>query len=385
MTLELLAVATVPLGRPALQVLCPRPRLIKELRDTSLLAAFTNRVQVLPVVALTVQQHLSPERRCEAETLVIQAYTLWLDEGSLEMQEAGDVVTELAVLLLTHHRLVEATELLIRQGWLSFQRGYGARLALLARETLSQKQWHQTIEEECVGLALIHTVFPFLGEPLHLQEHGDYLRLRNAFLAGEVSLSPTIEGNTTHLLLLDAIESRCFEQGQAILDAYCGYLEARQVKHPKQQTKLIFELGLLLGIWYDYLLEQQEKEQAYRMREQAIAMYRQCTTRFATLKTSSPVAESMRKNGLAYASAYLGYHLNQIGQPKEALQMIEQALSFHEQGYGHTSILADSYSEKAQALMALGRLQEALQFDERAMIEIHRWTREGDALSQDNI
>jgi hypothetical protein len=51
----------------------------------------------------------------------------------------------------------------------------------------------------------------------------------------------------------------------------------------------------------------------------------------------------------------------------------------------YTSILADSYSEKAQALMALGRFQDALRFDEQAMKEIRRWAKEGDIHSQKDV
>ena len=385
LVLARLAVTPIPLGKPALQVLCPRPRFLKELRDASLLAAYTNRVQLLPVVAATIQQHLSPEQWQEAEDAMIQAYRRWLDEGNMELRETGNVVTESAILLLAHHRILEAAELLVDQGWLSFQCGYGSRLALLAREVLNKVEWHQSIEEECIGLVLVHILFPFLGKPFRTQTYGDYPRLRDAFLAGEMSLSATLERSITHLLIQDAIESVQFEQGQAIIDAYRRYLQARQIEHPEQRTGLIQEQALLLGVWCDYLLEQHETERAFAMREETIALYRYCVTRFAAMKTSSPVVESIRKNALAYTSAYLGYHLNQSGQPEEALQMIEQALRFHERGYGYTSILADSYSEKAQALMALGRFQEALQCDEQAITEIHRWAEEGDIYSQDDV
>jgi DNA-binding SARP family transcriptional activator len=385
LVLNRLAVTMLPLGQPALRILCPRPLVLQELRSASLLVAYTNRIQLLPIVAWTVQQQLTPEQRREAEDVVIEAYMRWLDEGSLDMQEAGTVVTELAVLLLMHHRLLEAAELLINQGWLSFHCGSGSRLARLSQAVLSQVEWRQSIEEECAGLALINTVFPFLGEPLHMQAHGDYPRLREAFLAGELSLSATLERSTTHLLLLDALECRHFKQGQAILDAYCGYLKARQIEHPQLQTGLIQEQALLLGEWCDYLLEQQEKEQASAMREQAIALYRQCVTRFSAMKTSLSVVESIRKKALAYTSAFLGYHLNQIGRPEEALPVIQQALDIHKQKYGHTSILADSYSEKAQALMALGHFQEALLCDEQAMTEIHRWAKERDIHSQNDV
>src|ERR671923_60393 len=65
LVLARLAVATVPLGKPALQLLCPRPRLLKELRDASLLAAYTHRIQLLPAVALMVQQQLSSVQKQE--------------------------------------------------------------------------------------------------------------------------------------------------------------------------------------------------------------------------------------------------------------------------------------------------------------------------------
>ena len=232
-----------------------------------------------------VQQQLSPEQRREAEDVVIEAYMRWLDEGNLEIEEAGTVVTELAVLLLTYHRLLEVAELLVRRAWLSFHCGSGSRLARHALEALGQVEWHQSIEEECISLAIIQTVFPFLGEPLHMQEYADYPRLRAAFLAGELSLSETIERNTTHLLLLDAIKLLRFEQGQAIVGAYCGYLKARQIKDPQQETGLIQEQAFLFSRWCDYLRAQQQIGQANAMREQAIALYRQCITLFTPLKT----------------------------------------------------------------------------------------------------
>ena len=208
----------------------PTSALAQRITECFAVGTYTNRIQLLPVVALMVQQQLSPEQRREAEDVVIEAYMRWLDEGNLEIEEAGTVVTELAVLLLTYHRLLEVAELLVRRAWLSFHCGSGSRLARHALEALGQVEWHQSIEEECISLAIIQTVFPFLGEPLHMQEYADYPRLRAAFLAGELSLSETIERNTTHLLLLDAIKLLRFEQGQAIVGAYCGYLKARQIK-----------------------------------------------------------------------------------------------------------------------------------------------------------
>ena len=48
LVLHRLSVATIPLGKAALMMLCPLPQYYKELRDISLLVAYTNRAQLLP-------------------------------------------------------------------------------------------------------------------------------------------------------------------------------------------------------------------------------------------------------------------------------------------------------------------------------------------------
>lgn len=71
-----------------------------------------------------VVQGLTVEQIGELEEQVIRALKRWVDEGTIGMQEAGAVITELAMLLLKHHRLLEAAELLIRYGWLGINQGY---------------------------------------------------------------------------------------------------------------------------------------------------------------------------------------------------------------------------------------------------------------------
>src|SRR5258708_1719939 len=199
--LERLAVATIPLGKPALHMLCPRPAWLKELRDASLLAAYTNRVQVLPMVAETVRQQLTPEQRQEVENVAIQAYNRWLDEGSLEMQEAGSVVTELAVLLLTHHRLLEAAELLLYYGWLSFKLGSAPRLAHLTEQVMQQFDWLQSFETECGGKLLHYFLMPYLGKRFDTRQYTqDYRAIRDAAFNGTITLHPHTEIYLTHQL-----------------------------------------------------------------------------------------------------------------------------------------------------------------------------------------
>jgi tetratricopeptide (TPR) repeat protein len=378
-----LAVATIPLGKPALQLLCPRPRLLKELRDASLLAAYTNRVQLLPVVALTVRQPLLPAQRQEIEDLVIQAYTRWLDEGHLEMREAGSVVTELASLLLTHHRLLDAAQLLTRCGWMSFKLGYGPRLALLAREAMDHENWHQTVESECAGLVLIQIVFPFLGTSLDTKKYVNYECIRDAFLQGTLILHAATEGYVVHLLLLDSINELRFTEAQALLDAYHLRLKVRQV-HPERHESWLQKQALLFGTWCEYLEEIGETEQARGMREQTITLYQERAALFSAQQRKSPLKRSLSTRALASCFSYLGYHLQRIGRYEEALHVIEQAITLQEQGYANVGVLASSYSDKSQILVGLGRLQEAIIFDEKAMAEIQRCADAGDVLSQED-
>lgn len=383
LVLARLAIAAVPLGKPALQLLCPRPRLLKELRDASLLAAYTNRVQLLPVVALTVQQHLLLVQRQETEELVIQAYIRWLDEGHLEMREAGSVVTELASLLLRHHRLLDAAQLLTRCGWMSFKLGYGPRLALLAREVMDHENWHQAVESECAGFVLIQIVFPFLGISLDTKKYVNHQCIRDAFLQGTLILQAATEGYVVHLLLLDSINELRFTEAQALLDAYRLRLKARHV-HPERYESWLQKQALLFGTWCEYLEEMGETKQARAMREQTIMLYQERAALFSAQQRKSPLKRSLSTRALANCFSYLGYHLHRIGRYKEALQVIEQAITLQEQGYANVGVLASSYSDKSQILIGLGRLQEAIVFDEKAMAEIQQCADAGDVLSQED-
>jgi tetratricopeptide (TPR) repeat protein len=385
LVLTRLAIATVPLGKPALQLLCPRPRLLKELRDASLLAAYTNRVQLLPIVALTIRQQLQPEQRQEIEDVVIQVYNCWLNEGNVEMQEAGSIITELTVLLLTHHRLLDAAQFLIRYGWLSFKLGHGPRLAMIARDELQRFDWHSTGENECAGLVLLQLLLPLLGKPIEARKHVDYRCIRDGLLTGRIVLQAALDRYVTHLLLSDAMSKVHFEEAQGILDAYRARVAAHQDVDLERDPALLMEQAFLLGRWCEYLEEQGGREQARAVREQAIALYKQRAALPPSLEKKTSLSRDLHKNTLAYCFCSLGYHLNRAGRYEEALQVIERAITLQEQGYVYRSTLAASYGEKSQILMALGRFQEALLFDEKAMAEIQRWADAGDAVSQSEV
>jgi len=381
--LEHLAVVGIPFGKPALYVFCSRPAWLKELRNASLLTAYTNRIQVLPTVASTVKARLSPEQVYELEERMIEALTRWVENGNISDGEAGHVVTELAGLFLTHHHLLDAAQLLIRCGWMTFKLGYGPRLALLAREALDHEDWHRTAESECAGLVLIQLVFPFLGKSIETNEYVNFQCIRDAFLEGTLVLQAATEGYVVHLLLLHSMNDLRFTEAQAILDVYYRHLKAHYI-HPEQHESWLQKQALLFGTWCEHLEERGETEQARAMREQTIALYRERAALLADQQGTSRLKQSLRMRGLASCFSYLGYHLHRMGSYDEALQMIDQAIRLQEQGYGNIGVLASSYSDKSQILIGLGHLQEAIMFDEKAMAEIQRCAVAGDAISQED-
>ena len=68
-----------------------------------------------------------------------------------------------------------------------------------------------------------------------------------------------------------------------------------------------------------------------------------------------------------------------------ALQTVEHSIALKAQGYLDFGALAPSYGEKAQALAGLGRFQEALLFDQKALEEVQRLAQNGHTFSQDEL
>ncbi|HLJ35332.1 MAG TPA: tetratricopeptide repeat protein, partial [Ktedonobacteraceae bacterium] len=383
--LEILSVARIPLAKPALQHLCPQgPRPIKELRRASVLVSYPERIQLLPMVAAAMYRELNVEQRNEREETLIEACQAWIKKGTLHEQEQGAVITELASLLLKHHHLSEVEELLIYYGWISFNHGYGPRLAHLTEQVMQQFDWHETLEMECVGLLLQTRLYPFLGKTTDASWHEYRERILAAFLQREIKLSLGAEYALTRRLMLQAMNELRFEEAQAILDVYYTCLEARQIPHLDQHTSLLCERALLVGTWCEYAEEQGDIQKARDLREQVIALYRRYSGILlaGAENTQSSLKMSLHRRKLAYSYNYLAFELGRSGQFEEALEFIDRSIVLKEQGYAQFTGLAAAYGDKSQILMELGRFQEALSFDEKAAIEIHRCAETGDAVSQ---
>ncbi|HJT59809.1 MAG TPA: AAA family ATPase [Ktedonobacteraceae bacterium] len=372
--LERLAVATIPLGKAALQVLCPRPALLKELRDASLLAAYTNRVQVLPMVAETVRQQLTAEQRREAEDLVIQAYIAWREQGIEDDQEKAAVVAELIIFDLNRLRLLDAMELFLQMSGLLDRFGHAARIAHLAFHLLEQAQLHTSLEQEYGGILLRSCLAPALGQKSTASMRAQaYQPIYAALISGQVHLQMSTELYVVQQLMLAECHALRFAEAQDILDqAFARHPDLEQTDL-RDFASLLARRADLLSTWSDYAQEQQEDEQARTLREQAIALYHQCIRLWKRVEEQSPPGKrsSYRYNQARYLNS-VAYRLRQQGMFDEALAVIEQGIALEEAGYTKPGSLATAYSEKAQILAAQGRFREALQVDAIAVEQMQR-------------
>jgi len=384
--LDLLAVTTIPLGKAALKVLIERPGPLKELRDASLLVAYPHRVQLLPMVASAVLQQLPPEQVKALEEQLIQALNCWLEEGTISDREAGNLITEQVVLLLKHHRLLEAAQLLLPYSSFSFNPGHAPRLARLTEEIMQCFDWQITEENACGGLLLHYLFSPFLSKIIDAEKQvADYQRILDAVLAEKVILQPSTEAYIRAYIMSSAMDALRFEEAQAVLEASCARLESLQPSDLGLQAYLLELRAWLLGTWSDYAEEQEEKQMAQMLREQTIALYRQCITLHSPNGELSPLRNSLSKTRLARCFNNLSYHLARNGQFEEALQVVERGIALKEQGYLDFAALAASYGEKSEILMELGRFQEALFFDEKALQEVQRLADTGHTQSREEV
>ncbi len=385
--LQVLSLANLPLAKLALQVLCSTgPRPLKELRRASLLVAYPDRIQLLPVVASAVMRQLSAEQRYEQEELLCEAYRAWRDEGNFRENEQGILITELATLLIKHHQLLNAAELLLYYGWISFQQGRVQRLAQLVQTVLREFDWHAEPAAQSGAFLLRYYLLPYMGFQANDQQRvKDHQQILAYILASQVTVAPLIEVHLIHVIMLYYMNEERFEQAQHLLDEAFVRMKTLLETDFELHGMLLSKWAWLLGKWSDYVTEQNHHEMAMHMRKQAIILYEESIHLLQTSEqTTHPM--SVRKGTLTKKIVMflnsLAYHLNRIGRFQEALLTIEQCIELEEQGYVEFGALAAAYGEKSQILAALGLFREALRFDEKARAEVQRCADTGDTASQ---
>src|SRR5258708_6741508 len=149
-----LSLAPLPLGSPALKILFRDSTLLQELRDASLLVAYRNRLQLLPMVPPSTRPTLSPQQTHHLEPRLVNALLSWLTGSrALDTREMGMIISVLAEIYLRHHRLLDAAQFILRYGWLSFKLGHTrkiAQLALTCIEEVRQKTGGQLeLQQQC--------------------------------------------------------------------------------------------------------------------------------------------------------------------------------------------------------------------------------------------
>jgi tetratricopeptide (TPR) repeat protein len=389
--LQIVSLATVPLAKPALDVLAVQwPRVVKELQRASLLVAYPDRVQALPAVAAAVVRALPHEERLFQEEALLEGYQAWLLEGVFYENEKGLVITELVTLLLTHRYLLPAAQVLVRYGWLAFNMGHAVRIARLARAVL--EEWERghagtprDLADECGGWLLHYLLGPYLGEKVNRAARAaDYQRLLELSIARAVPVWAHTELFVVRHLLFFAMEQRRWSFAQALVDACEQRLAPLIQADPDLLSSLLEKQGYLFTNWCEYAEEQGDSQLAQELREQAIAIYRRSNALLREAEgRTTPLKSSILKKRLAKALTNLGFHLNRVGQFEEAKVVLGQSIALKEQGYTDTGSLPASYGELSQALAAQGQFEEALHYDELALAMIQRQADSGDTVSQE--
>lgn len=384
-----LAFTPLPVGKPALQLLCPHPRLLKELSAASLLMAYPHRTQLLPMVAATVRSRLSPEQKQQRESQLMEAYLCWLNEGKADNQELGTIIAELATLYLKHHRLLDAAELILYHGWLSSRQGQALRLAKFTQTVLSEFDWRAGCETECGGLLLYYYLLPYIGLKVNDQERAeDHQKLLSYILAGKLTVKPLMEIHLIHIIMLYHMNANRFDQAQHLLNECFDRMKSLLTTDFELHAMLLSKRAWLFRKWSEYAQAQNHLDEATSLRKSSLESYERCVHLLHESERETNIAALRKftlKKKLATFLNNLSCRFSEMGRFEEALQAIEQCIELQKQGHVDFGDRASSYGEKSQILMHLGRFQEALYFDERARTEVKHCATTGDTRSQEEI
>ncbi|GHP00817.1 hypothetical protein KSF_108640 [Reticulibacter mediterranei] len=392
--LDVLACSPLALPLHPLKAFIPQvEEAFEELQHASLVdldtKIYAHRAQLLPVVseAAVACRLTEPSRRESIEEMVADIYAQWLKDGIESDQEKSSVVTELILFSLGRKRLLEAAEQLLPYSWLLARFGHATRIARVVYHFMESEPWRSTLGQECGGFLLRHHLAPYLGQKSSYQDlEYAYQHIYSALLSGEVSLCLSTELHVVHQLMRLHRDSLHFQEAEQLIDHTLERHPDMQRIHPTRFASLRGRQAALLGAWSDYASDEQQHEQARLLRDQAIALHRQCIGLWETLEEQKPAA---KRSGDRYRRARLlndlGYYLRKQGHVEQALAAIEESLHLKTAGYVEPGSLATSYSEKAQCLAALGKFQLAVHFDQLAVEDIQQAAASGNSLLQEEV
>lgn len=356
------------------------------------------RAQLQPLAReATIHELLAQNRLAESEQQLIHAYTVWLEQGTfLSEQEQAMVISELVAAHLKKRHLLEAAELLIEYGWLSFAFGHAPRLARITDETMRAFNWHYQPEEEVGGLLLQYDLLArALDKDLSNTERKKaYLHLYEIMISEKVAFKPRTIVYLVHHKLRYLISDKQHAGAWSVIDEACRRYEDLQYTKPITYAELLDRRAYVLGRWGDFKDGQSKKEQdkiavknlqeeAHHYWQEAVEVHQQCIDMLRkSERFSSPIQQSHIRFKRARLLNDLAYYRRCIGLLEEARQAMEECLKLKEAGLAWTNSLAVSYGDYGQLLGQLGHYQDALIYSDRAFQVVQKNIDNGDTSAQ---
>lgn len=400
-TLEVLAASPIPLPLPLLMEVTPQADYaLAELSNASLIdrtSLANSRAQLQPLAHEAGIQRLHETKHLgAAEEQLVNLYQRWLEKGAFhDEQEQAALVSELAVLYLKRHQLLQAAELLVEHGWLSFIFGHGPRLARLAEMAMRTMNWHTPAESEAGGLLLQHDLLArFLDNDLgNAARKQAYLSLFEVMMAGAAMFQPKTVVHLTHHKLRYLIGAKKHEEAWTVINAVCEKYHSVQTSDPITATELLDQRAYVRGRWGDYQdgLMKQDPEGGQKARLQSVCLlhwqeaadiHQQCAEMlFQHERFASRLQQSRIRFKRARLLHDLAYYRRCAGQLEQAKQAMEACLSLKEAKdakYTGKNSLAGSYGDYGQLLSQLGQYQDALRYSDLALRMVQQLLDEGD-------
>ena len=341
----------------------------------------------------TIHQLQTEKRLAETEQQLIHAYTVWLEQGTfISEQEQATLISELAAAHLKQCHLLEAAELLIEYGWLSFAFGHAPRLARIADEVMHSFNWHHSTKEEVGGLLIQYDLLArALDKDLgNAERKKAYLHLYEVMNTESVGLKPRTIVYLVHHKLRYLIGAKQYAEAWTLIDEACRRYEDLQYTKPITYAELLDRRAYVLGRWGDHKDAQSKKEldktsakklqqEAYRNWQEAVEVHQQCIDMLRrSERFSSPVEQSHIRFKRARLLNDLAYYRRCIGLLEEAKQAMGECLKLKEVGFAWTNSLAVSYGDYGQLLGQLGQYQDAVAHADRALQIVQKIIDDGD-------
>jgi transcriptional regulator with XRE-family HTH domain len=340
-----------------------------------------------------IHQLLADKRLASVEQQLIRAYTVWLERGTfLSEQEQATLISELVATHLKQHHLLEAAELLIEYGWLSFAFGHAPRLARIADEIMRSFNWHHSTEEEVGGLLIQYDLLArALDKDLgNAERKKAYLHLYEIMITEKVAFRPRTIVYLVHHKLRYLIGAKQYAEAWTLIDEACRRYEDLQYTKPITYAELLDRRAYVLGRWGDHQDAQSRKEldktsakklqeEAHHYWQEAVEVHQQCIDMLRrSERFSSPVEQSHIRFKRARLLNDLAYYRRCIGLLEEAKQAMGECLKLKEVGFAWTNSLAVSYGDYGQLLGQLGHYQDAVAYADHALQIVQKIIDDGD-------